>query len=105
MSNKNSNSVAVHILDKEYQVVCAAEERDELLLSARHLDRKMRDIREGGKVIGTDRIAVIAALNLAHELLQQQQQSETQNQSVGHRIQTLQKKVEQITQNSRQLEL
>jgi cell division protein ZapA len=60
----------VTILDKEYQVACPPEQQAELLLSARHLDEQMRAIRSTGKVIGLERIAVMAALNISHELLQ-----------------------------------
>ena len=59
----------VSILGKSYRVSCADEERDELLEAVAYLDRRMREIREAGKVIGAERIAVMAALNIAHELL------------------------------------
>lgn len=61
---------SVSILDKEYQVACPPEQQAELLLSARHLDEQMRAIRATGKVIGLERIAVMAALNISHQLLQ-----------------------------------
>ena len=64
-----ADAVAVSILGKEYQVACPAEQHAELLLSARYLDEQMRAIRATGKVIGLERIAVMAALNIAHELL------------------------------------
>lgn len=62
-------TVILHILDKEYRISCPPEERNNLELAARHLDTKMRDIRNSGKVIGVDRIAVMAALNISHEML------------------------------------
>lgn len=62
--------VPVKILGKEFVVACPAEQEHELVESARVLDRRMREIRDSGKVIGTERIAVMAALNLAHELVQ-----------------------------------
>ena len=65
----SSNSVTVHILDKEYSIICPPEERGNLISAARYLDGKMREIRSGGKVIGADRIAVMAALNITHDLL------------------------------------
>jgi cell division protein ZapA len=68
--NAKANTFAVTILDKEYQVACPPEQQAELLLSARHLDEQMRAIRATGKVIGLERIAVMAALNISHELLQ-----------------------------------
>lgn len=63
-------TVEVKILDKEYLVACPEEEQDALLQAARHLDIKMREIRSSGKVFGTERIAVMAALNITHELLE-----------------------------------
>jgi len=61
--------VAVQIMGKEYLVGCRPHELDDLMAAAKLLDRKMREIRERGKVIGSERIAVMAALNLAHEVL------------------------------------
>lgn len=63
-------TVALSILDKEYQVACPPEKRDALLRAARELDKRMRSIRDSGSVIGLERIAVMAALNLNYELLQ-----------------------------------
>jgi cell division protein ZapA len=65
-----TEAVLVHILGKDYQVACPAEERDALLRAAIELDKRMRDIRQSGNVIGVERIAVMAALNLANEVLQ-----------------------------------
>ncbi|MBD3658009.1 cell division protein ZapA [Marinobacter sp.] len=70
MSQKPT-TVEVRIMDKEYLVACPEEARDELIKSARHLDAKMREIRASGKVFGTERIAVMAALNITHDLLEQ----------------------------------
>ncbi|EED31878.1 hypothetical protein NOR53_3324 [gamma proteobacterium NOR5-3] len=66
----NASTFSVTILEKEYQVACPKDQQAELLLSARHLDEQMRAIRATGKVIGLERIAVMAALNISHELLQ-----------------------------------
>ncbi len=65
-----ANTVSVKILDKEYQVACPPEQQSELVVSASYLDKQMRSIRDSGKVIGLERIAVMAALNISHELLQ-----------------------------------
>ncbi len=67
--NPDPNRVSVKILEKEYHVACPPEERPALLDSAEYLNRKMREIRDSGKVIGLDRIAVMAALNIVNELL------------------------------------
>jgi len=64
-------SLDVALLGREYKVACKDSERAELLDAVALLDRRMRDIRDAGKIVGTDRIAVMAALNLAHELLRE----------------------------------
>jgi cell division protein ZapA len=66
----SNETVFVKILDKEYQVACPREERQALTESAHLLDERMKAIRNSGAVIGLERIAVMAALNLSHELLQ-----------------------------------
>ena len=60
--------VIVNILGKEYKISCGHDERKELINSAQQLDQQMMEIRDSGKVIGNERIAVMAALNIAHEL-------------------------------------
>ncbi|KMM79776.1 cell division protein ZapA [Pseudomonas deceptionensis] len=77
----SSSSVTVHILDKEYSIMCPQEERTNLVSAARYLDGKMREIRSSGKVIGADRIAVMAALNITHDLLHRQEVTEVQTNS------------------------
>ena len=68
-------TVSLTILDKEYQIACPPEERYNLEEAARHLDATMRDIRNRGKVIGLERIAVMAALNISHDMLTGNRQS------------------------------
>ena len=65
----STETLSVHILGKDYQVACPSEERDALLNAAIELDRRMKAIRQTGSVIGVERIAVMAALNLTHEVL------------------------------------
>ncbi len=60
--------ISLTILGREYRVACRPEERSELLACAHYVDQKMSAIREGGKVLGLDRIAVLAALQIAQEL-------------------------------------
>lgn len=62
--------VSIQLLDREYTVGCVPEERDSLLAAARMLDSKMREIRGGNRMAALDRVAVLAALNLAHDLEQ-----------------------------------
>jgi cell division protein ZapA len=66
---KTVKNVDVSILDRQYRIACPDEERDSLMAAVDYLDKKMREIKDGGKIAGTDRIAVMAALNITHELL------------------------------------
>ncbi len=68
--NSATEPVKVNILDKEYLIACPEDEREGLLRAASFLNRRMKEIRDTGKVVGADRIAVMAALNISHELLQ-----------------------------------
>lgn len=70
-----SEPVNVRLLDREYTVGCTPEQRDSLVAAARLLDERMRDIRGGNRMAGLDRIAVLAALNIAHELLEARRDS------------------------------
>lgn len=81
--------ITVRILDKEYQVACPDEEREALLESAALLNRKMQEIRASGKVVGLDRVAVMAALNLSHEILQHRTAAEQAEQSLVNRLRSL----------------
>lgn len=62
-------SLSVRILDKEYQIACPPGAEADLQLSAQYLDKQMKSIRRTGKVVGLERIAVMAGLNTAYELL------------------------------------
>lgn len=87
-----ASSVVVHLLDKEFRVGCPPEEKENLIRAARFLDDKMREIR-ASNVLGLERIAVMAALNLAHELLLANGQLSTQ-QDGGNRVGRLLERVE-----------
>jgi len=69
MNNSKTSSLDVSILDREFRVACPEEERAELLDAVAYLDKKMREIRDAGKIASVERIAIMAALNIAHELL------------------------------------
>ena len=64
-----SSGVDVNIMGREFKISCSEEEREGLITAVNYLDKKMREIRDTGKVIGVERIAIMAALNLSHELL------------------------------------
>ena len=65
--------MSVSIFGKEFRVSCPEDERDDLLKAAKFLDGKMQEIHSSGKVLGAERCAIMAALNIAHELLKMQQ--------------------------------
>lgn len=67
--------VNVTIFGKEFRVACPDDEQDDLLRAAKYLDDKMQEIHSSGKVLGAERCAIMAALNIAHELLRMQQNS------------------------------
>ena len=90
----SSSSVTVHILDKEYCIACPADERSNLESAARYLDGKMREIRSSGKVVGADRIAVMAALNITHDLLHKQQRLDQEADSTRAKVRDLLERVD-----------
>ena len=106
MSDVKNPASTVSILDKEYLVTCSDDERHDLIRSADFLDKKMREIRDNGKVIGADRIAVMAALNISHELLNRDSNTSknTSDEQIGTRIKGLQEKIEQALFKSQRME-
>ena len=105
MSEDRVTRVSVRLLDREYQVACPADERSGLLDSAEYLDTKMREVRDGGKVVGLDRIAVISALNLANELIKLRRNGSVVDSDLGSKIRTLRERVESALEKGQQLEL
>jgi cell division protein ZapA len=97
--------VSVRLLDREYQVACPPEERSDLLDSAEYLDAKMREVRDSGKVVGVDRIAVISALNLANELIKLRRNGSSVDSELGAKLQRLRERVESALEKGQQLEL
>ena len=100
------HTVTVRILDKDYQVACPAEQEAELLVSAKYLDKQMRTIRDSGKVIGLERIAVMAALNISHELLRASEEAEpAQLPPSVESVQRINRKLDDALYKLRQLEI
>ncbi|MBK8451985.1 MAG: cell division protein ZapA [Thiofilum sp.] len=98
--DNNINPVKVRILDKEYVIACPEGQQAALIESSKRVDGEMRRLRDSGKVIGIDRIAVVVALNLAHELLNLQQSSmlSTDEQALHQQLQNLQDKLDALLQ-------
>jgi cell division protein ZapA len=97
--------VSVRILDKEYQVACPASERTDLLDSAEVLNAKMLEIRDSGRVVGLDRIAVMAALNMANDLLHAQARDRLLEGDLSGRLKMISERVESVLGTSQQLDL
>ena len=93
----------VKILGKDFQVSCPADEQDDLLSAAAALDKRMRDIRDTGKVIGLERIAVMAALNVTHEFSQAKDKAE--GRETTNMLKKLNRKLDNALQSARQMEI
>ncbi|HKT74502.1 MAG TPA: cell division protein ZapA [Steroidobacteraceae bacterium] len=97
--------VSVRIMEKEYMVSCAYEERSALLDAAEYLNGRMREVRDSGKLVGLDRIAVMVALNLANELLHIKNRDAKLENEVGGRVRAMRERVEGALEKGQQLEL
>ena len=91
----NVQTVTESILDKDYQVSCKPDEVSALQQSARYLDKKMREIKSGSSILGLDRIAVMAALNIANDYLSENQKTESLVASQAREIAFLTGKLDQ----------
>ncbi len=100
-----SAQVSVRILDKEYQVACPPEERTDLLDSAEVLNAMMLEIRDSGRVVGLDRIAVMAALNMANDLLHAQAKDRLLEGDLSARLKSISDRVDSALGGSQQLDL
>lgn len=94
MNHSKSVPVNLHILEKDYVVACPEEEHDRLIASAQYLNQKVQEVRDGGKVVSTERIVVISALNIIHEYLQYKQQKEHDIHTLKTEIGHLQEKID-----------
>jgi cell division protein ZapA len=89
------DGVTVSIMGKEFMVACPEGEREALATAATFLDRKMREIQESGKVIGTERCAIMAALNIANDLLDLRRRGTT-TPDVEQKLRFLQTKIDAV---------
>jgi len=83
----------VSILGKSYTVGCSSEEVEALHASAKRVDQRMRQLRDNGKIVGTEQLAVIAALNIAHELIDHERRETALCQHYGNGITALQQRI------------
>ncbi len=90
--------LTITIMGKEYRVACPEEEKDNLLASANLLNEKLREIKQQGSVIGTERIAIMAALNMSHEILHNEALA-TEHDDLNQRIDAISERINDSMRN------
>ncbi|HEY4555858.1 MAG TPA: cell division protein ZapA [Lysobacter sp.] len=101
MSRPASEPVSIRLLDREYTVGCAPDERDSLLAAAKLLDSKMREIRGSNRMAALDRVAVLAALNFAHELEQLRIESDSRDREISRSLGDLNRRLDALFEPTR----
>jgi len=99
MSN-STIPVNIRILDKEYKISCPEGEHESLLVSVKHVSDNMQKIRESGKALGAERVAVMAAINIAHEMLATQN-NESNNVELSAHVDAIQHLVDSTLKTHR----
>ena len=99
----NAQPISISILDKDYKIACPVGEQPALLASAKYLDTKMREVRDHGTILGSERIAVITALNITNDLLGNSQHG--YDASMSPRLKNLESKISKVLEQARQLEI
>ena len=94
--SSTSEPVNIRVLDREYTVGCESDERDSLLAAAKLLDQKMREIRGSNRMAAIDRVAVLAALNLAHELQQMRGEGEGRDRELSRTLNDLHRRLDDL---------
>lgn len=93
---KNKNEMNVTIMGRQFHISCPNEEREELLLAVSYLDKKMIEIKQEAKVVGSERIAIIAALSIAHELLMLRNEGGFDMNKFKRRIELMEEKLDNV---------
>ena len=101
----DAQPINVSILDKDYKISCPVGEQPALLASAEYLDSKMREVRDSGNIIGSERVAVITALNITNDLLNSSQIDKNISQDLSPRLKNLESKISRVLEDARQLEI
>ena len=100
-----SKTLTISIMNKEFQVACPEGEEEALQRAARYLSEQMQEIRQSGKVVGMDRIAIMTALNMSHELLSGQSKVQTSQDYAKLRIRALNDRLENVIADGKQLKI
>jgi len=102
---QDSKPVSITILDKEYLISCPENERDQLYSAVKLLNEKLLELKSTGKVIGTERMAVMTALNLASEMLSYKQQNSVYTDTVDTTLKRLYNKIDGVLERNRELQI
>lgn len=94
MADKAVDPVTLRLVDREFFVACPPEEREDLLDASVYLDRKMRELRANAKTTGFERLAVLAAISVTHELIALRRQHESQRQRIDDGLGALRHKLQ-----------
>jgi len=105
MSEESITAVKVKILDREYQVNCPPADQEALIKSARYLDDSMRKIKTRGNITGSEKIAVMAALNITHDMLRTNHLIQETRVSTSEQMKGIEDKIDAALDSSRQLEI
>jgi len=95
MNDNDTIPVTITILEKDYKISCPKGEHESLLLSARNVNESMLKVREGGKALSADRVAVMAAINIAHDLVKTGKQPTISN-DLENKIDQIQKSIDSV---------
>lgn len=101
---KTKNGLSVRILEKEYQIACSDDERDDLVKATQYLERKLKEFSDKGKIIGSERAAIMVALNISYEMVKSEDSALAQSEHEA-RLQKLQKEVSFVVDKYRQATL
>ena len=105
MSGAGDDPISIRILDKEYLIACPPNERADLQRAATLLNDRLRETREAGKTIGTERLLMMAALNMANDLAKLQAREERATSELAPRVKAMRERVERALAQGQQLEL
>lgn len=97
------NSVTISILGKEYQIGCPPEEEESLRQSARYLNEQMKQVKSRGATLGFEKVAILAALNISHELVTQGKTADQSN--TLRKLKSLEEKIDSALVSTRQMEI
>lgn len=103
--SSSERPITLNILDKEYRIACPQGEEESLQASAHLLNTRIQDIRDAGKALGADRVAVMAALNLAHDYLNQKNDYDRTTHSISTRVRHLKDRIDNALKSTHQLDL